>query len=68
MASVVNGQALYQLEVAYSNPAVGDIVQIDGPWDTYARIIELKDSGFHLMRGLGHKKPIGLSSGHKDKR
>lgn len=64
---------LYQLEVDYANPTPGDIVQIDGAWDTYARILSLKENGFHLMRGLGHQKPSGLNSGRdimcgKDKR
>lgn len=54
---------LYQLQVAYNSPRVGDIVIINGPWDKYARIIKLRDNGFHLMRGIGKQKPMARIAG-----
>ncbi len=45
---------LYQLKLG---KAVGDLVRIDGPWDTWGRVLSLKNSDFHLIRGLGHQKP-----------
>lgn len=47
---------LYQLKVS-GNVYVGRDVRINGPWDTYGRVIALRDTGYHLIRGLGHKKP-----------
>lgn len=49
---------LYQLKVI-GNVSVGRIVRINGPWDTYGHVIKLRDSGYHLIRGLGHKKQSG---------
>lgn len=46
---------LYQLE---TNAKPGEIVRINGPWDTWGRVVELQDSGYHLIRGLGHKRPV----------
>lgn len=45
---------LYQLE---TKAMPGQIMRIDGPWDTWGRVIKHQASGFHLIRGLGHKKP-----------
>lgn len=45
---------LYQLQTS-ARP--GQLVIIGGPYDTYGRVIKLQDSGFHLIRGLGHIKP-----------
>ncbi|MBY3231931.1 hypothetical protein [Rhizobium laguerreae] len=45
---------LYQLQ---TNALPGQIMVIAGPFDTYGRVIKLQDSGYHLIRGLGHKKP-----------
>lgn len=45
---------LYQLQ---TTALPGQIMRIDGPYDTYGRVISLQPSGFHLIRGLGHKKP-----------
>lgn len=47
---------LYQLKVQ-ARP--GQIIRIDGPWDTWGRVIRLQESGYHLIRGLGHQKPAG---------
>lgn len=47
-------QLLYQLQLGTQ---VGDLVKINGPWDTWGRVIALRDTGFHLVRGLGHRKP-----------
>lgn len=44
---------LYQLQLGTH---VGDLVRINGPWDTWGRVIKLQDSGYHLIRGLGHQK------------
>lgn len=44
---------LYQLPLG---SAVGELVRIDGPFDTWGRVIQLRPV-FHLIRGLGHKKP-----------
>lgn len=56
MANKIGGN-LYQLKTAYSSPSVGDIVEINGAWDKYARILELRANGFHLMRGVGFTAP-----------
>lgn len=45
---------LYQLKVG---DYIGQIVRIDGPWNTYGRVIRYRTTGFHLIRGLGHTKP-----------
>ena len=45
---------LYQLE---TKAMPGQIMRIDGPWDTWGLVIKHQASGFHLIRGLGHKKP-----------
>lgn len=45
---------LYQLKVTGS---VGGIVRVNGPWDTWGRIIQLRPSGYHLIRGLGRNRP-----------
>lgn len=45
---------LYQLK---TTATPGQIVVIGGPFDTYGRVLKHQDSGFHLIRGLGHKKP-----------
>ncbi|WP_293811323.1 hypothetical protein [uncultured Bosea sp.] len=47
---------LYQLKTA-AKP--GEIIVIGGPWDTYGKVLKHQASGFHLIRGLGHAKPIG---------
>lgn len=52
----MNGGNLYQLK---TNARPGEIMVIAGPWDTYGRVIALQASGYHLIRGLGHKKPQG---------
>ena len=45
---------LYQLK---TKAMPGQIMRIDGPWDTWGQVIKHQASGFHLIRGLGHKKP-----------
>ena len=45
---------LYQLRTA---APVGAMVTINGPYDTYGRVIKKQESGYHLIRGLGHDKP-----------
>lgn len=45
---------LYQLE---TKARVGDYVDINGPHDRYGQVIKHQDSGYHLIRGLGHQKP-----------
>ena len=45
---------LYQLQLG-QRP--GELVRINGPWDTWGRLIALRNSGFNLIRGLGHQKP-----------
>ena len=53
---------LYQLKV--SKPVfVGKVVTINGPWDKYGTVIKLNDNGFHLIRGLGHSKPLEVPNG-----
>lgn len=46
---------LYQLQ---TKARPGEVMLIDGPYDTYGRVIKLQESGFHLIRGLGHQKPF----------
>jgi hypothetical protein len=45
---------LYQLQ---TSAVPGQIMVIAGPFDTFGRVIKLQDSGYHLIRGLGHQKP-----------
>ena len=49
--------ALYQLPVG---SFVGQYVRVDGPWDAYGQVIKLNENGYHLIRGLGHKKPLEM--------
>lgn len=44
---------LYQLQCP-PGTRVGDIVSVNGPWDTWGRVLELRPNGFHLIRGIGH--------------
>ncbi|WP_421991698.1 hypothetical protein [Roseococcus sp.] len=44
---------LYQLKTK-ANP--GEHVIIGGPFDTYGVVLKHQESGFHLIRGLGHQK------------
>lgn len=46
---------LYQLQLG---TYVGQVVRINGPHDTWGKVIELRSSGFNLIRGLGHTKLI----------
>lgn len=55
----MSGQ-LYQLQLG---KAAGDVVKIAGPWDTWGRVIKLQPTGFHLIRGLGHSKPLEVPNG-----
>jgi hypothetical protein len=54
----MTGGCLYQLKTA---AAVGHHVIIGGPYDTYGRVIAYQESGFHLIRGLGHIKPENIT-------
>lgn len=45
---------LYQLQLGQE---VGQLVRINGPWDTWGRVLKLRPDGYHLIRGLGHRKP-----------
>ena len=45
---------LYQLKLG---TAVGELVKINGPWDTWGRVLSLKPDGFNLIRGCGKTKP-----------
>lgn len=45
---------LYQLRTG-ARP--GQHVLIDGPHDRYGKVMALRESGFHLIRGLGFDKP-----------
>ncbi len=45
---------LYQLQLGSK---VGDLVRINGPHDTWGRVREIRENGFHLIRGLGHQRP-----------
>lgn len=45
---------LYQLAI---DKQPGQVVRINGPWDTWGYILSRQSSGFHLIRGLGHSKP-----------
>lgn len=47
---------LYQLR---TQALPGQLMRIGGPYDTYGRVMALQDSGFHLIRGLGHERPAG---------
>lgn len=50
----MSGGNLYQLK---TESLPGQLMIIGGPYDTYGRVISRQDSGFHLIRGLGHTKP-----------
>ena len=50
---------LYQLRTA---ALPGQHVIIDGPHDRYGKVMGLRESGYHLIRGLGMVKPAGVSS------
>jgi hypothetical protein len=45
---------LYQLKLG---TIPGQIVRIDGPYDTYGKVLALRENGFHLIRGIGKTKP-----------
>lgn len=45
---------LYQLQ---TRAPVGGLMVINGPYDTFGRVMARRPSGFHLIRGLGHQKP-----------
>lgn len=45
---------LYQLK---TKALPGKLMRIDGPWDTWGRVLKHQSSGFHLIRGLGKTKP-----------
>lgn len=45
---------LYQLE---TRALPGQLMIVGGPHDTYGRVMQRRESGFHLIRGLGHQKP-----------
>lgn len=49
---------LYQLK---TNAPVGALVTINGPYDTYGRVIARKPSGYHLIRGEGHGRPTEVA-------
>lgn len=48
---------LYQLR---TTALPGQHVLIDGPHDTYGKVIKRQESGYHLIRGLGHVRPTGV--------
>ena len=50
------GENLYQLK---TTALPGQLMIVGGQYDTYGRVVKLQDSGFHLIRGLGHVKPQG---------
>lgn len=54
----MSGGNLYQLQ---TKALPGEIMIIGGPYDTYGRVIKLQESGYHLIRGLGHTKPQGFN-------
>jgi hypothetical protein len=45
---------LYQLP---TDRLPGQLVRIDGPWDTWGYVVKHQPSGYHLIRGLGHQRP-----------
>lgn len=45
---------LYQLK---TSALPGQLMIIGGVYDTYGRVLRHRESGFHLVRGLGHQKP-----------
>lgn len=47
---------LYQLKTA-ARP--GQYVEINGPYDRFGQVMALRESGFHLIRGIGDAKPAG---------
>lgn len=44
----------YQLQLGNK---VGDLVKINSPWDMWGRVIELRENGFNLIRGVGNVRP-----------
>lgn len=47
---------LYQLFDHQFTRLPSGAVRIDGPWDTYGRIIKRQDDGTWLIRGTGRKE------------
>jgi hypothetical protein len=47
---------LYQLWPNQFKRLPSGAVRIDGPWDTFGRIIKLQDDGTYLIRGTGRKE------------
>ena len=45
---------LYQLK---TRALPGQLMIVGGPYDTYGRVIKHHESGYHLIRVLGHTKP-----------
>lgn len=52
---------LYQLKTA-AKP--GQHVVIDGAYDKYGIVMDLRENGYHLIRGLGHSKPPNVTIFH----
>jgi hypothetical protein len=50
---------LYQLGKGL-NLSIGAVVSIDGPHDSYGKVIKKQKSGYYLIRGIGSKNPKGL--------
>lgn len=48
---------LYQLYERQFKRLNANVVRINGPWDTFGRIIKQQENGTYLIRGLGHKEP-----------
>lgn len=45
---------LYQLYSNQLKKLSNDFVKINGPYDTYGKILSEKDGGVFLVRGYGH--------------
>lgn len=50
---------VYQLKTA---ALPGQYVVFKGTYDKYGQVLELQQSGYHLIRGLGLKPPVGVKT------
>lgn len=55
---LISSGAMYQLRT--TKPVeIGDVVRIDGPWDTFGYVIALnEETGHHSIRGVGKSKEL----------
>lgn len=45
---------IYQIK---TRAFLGELVQIDAPYDKYGEVVKTKENGFHLIKGIGNEEP-----------